>query len=80
MAHKLGAWAYVPHKQVRCPTILTCALCCLPACAGVVSVLQVLSGSEQDAVAPTVHWLEFAVAQLVHVRPNLQVGGFVCHL
>jgi len=41
--------------------------------AGVKSVLRVLAGSEQDAMAPTVHWLEFAVAQLVHVRPNLQV-------
>eukprot|EP00983_Pelagomonas_calceolata_P104729 1159058-Pelagomonas_calceolata.AAC.9 len=39
---------------------------------GVEAVLRVLSGSEQDAVAPTVHWLEFAVAQLVHVRPSLQ--------
>ena len=38
------------------------------------SVLRVLSGSEQEVVAPTAHWLEFAVAQLVHVRPSLQVG------
>lgn len=42
---------------------------------GVEAVLRVLSGSEQDAVAPTVHWLEFAVAQLVHVRPSLQVAA-----
>lgn len=42
---------------------------------GVRAVLEVLSGDEGAVVAPTSHWLEWAVAQAVHMRPNLQVGA-----
>lgn len=55
------------------PTTLTINPLPCTSCTGVRQVLAVLGGEDEEAACgPAAHWLEWAVAQAVHVRPNLQ--------
>jgi hypothetical protein len=60
-------------------TISGTAGCCLSSCLsllrpGVLGVVEVLGGSAAAASRPATHWAEFAVVQLMHVRPQLQAA------
>lgn len=48
--------------------------------AGVKGVLRVLAGNEAAVQQPTVHWLEAAVAHLLHSRPQLQLQSHTAAL